>query len=130
MRPRLRSTVLLAVLLVAACGHPATITTPEGQRAYKADQVVLRLGELQQAVIAAADANKVPLALAREIVTWISGDVNATPPKVGIVKAFESAPAGPPTFAVAEWNNLKARLEPYPDLATFVPIIDSFLGAH
>jgi hypothetical protein len=45
----------VACCLVAACAAPITIVTPEGKKAWNADQAVLRIGEFQQAAI---DANR------------------------------------------------------------------------
>lgn len=52
-RVRLPLAVLVLAILVAACHPPATIVTPEGRRAYTADQIVVRVNELQQAAMAA-----------------------------------------------------------------------------
>jgi hypothetical protein len=55
---RLRRTlVLLSLIVWSGCHAPVTIVTPQGQAAYTADQVVVRINELENAAIAANAAN-------------------------------------------------------------------------
>jgi hypothetical protein len=48
-----RSLRLPLILLLAACHAPVTVVTPQGKTAYTADQVVVRVRELQNAAIQA-----------------------------------------------------------------------------
>ena len=78
--------VLLVLLLLSmpACHAPVTITTPQGQAAYTADQVAVRVNELQNAAIAAEANGGLPTATTRTIVSFaVSGD-----------KILAQAPAG------------------------------------
>lgn len=129
------ATVVLAVGLLlssgglfAACHPPASIVTPAGKQAYTADQVVARLNEFQNAVIATSDAGRMRLADARAIVTWISGDINATPPKTGLVQAIGAAPGGGwRAVALQEWPAIRSQLAGGP-LEQWVEIIDGLLA--
>ena len=65
--------VLLACALALGswgCAAPVTVVTPQGQLAYKADQVVVRVNELMNAAIAANTANALPTDTTRTIVTF------------------------------------------------------------
>ena len=75
----MRSVLLVCVLLSAtACVHrPPTITTPQGNVAFTADQIVQRVNELQNAAISAEANHAIPTATARLIVTF-AVDANKT----------------------------------------------------
>lgn len=116
--------------LTTSCVHPpATVTTPEGQRAFNADQIVQRLGEFQSAVIDLSRAGKIKLEDARIIVAWVSGDKNATPPVTGVIDILRAYPASGPTGLVnASWQTARPRVVAVPDLADWVPVLDQLLG--
>lgn len=118
-------------LSVPACHKaPPTIVTDAGKNAYTADQVVLRLTEFQNVVIAASDANKIRLADARRIVTWLSGDRNANPPVVGLLSAIQAAPAGWLAIARQGWLEQRSLVATNPELAPWVDILNGLLGVQ
>ena len=118
MTQRLRLTPVLLVLLLAgaACAPPVTVVTPQGQTAYKADQVVLRVNELMNASIAANAA--VPPAL----------DTNTTRILVQFCVAADqtlaAAPAGWPQTLSTAWASTKAQLP-----AVQNPLVVAAMGA-
>ena len=94
--------VLLAVLLGSsmACAPPPTIVTPQGQVAYKADQVVVRVNELMNAAIAANAANTLPTDTTRTIVSFC----------VDADKVLAATPNGWQTTLTLAWRTTKAKL--------------------
>lgn len=126
MRFRTTLVPLLFLMLLVGCA-PKSYTTPEARAAYTADQVVVRLGELQTATIDAFHADKVTLADARLVVTWVSGDSSTTPPTLGAVDVLRTAPAGWKATLLASWQTVRSRLLVYTALASWVPIVDSLL---
>lgn len=124
---RYLASLCLVCLFVVGCGVPTGIQTPQGKAAYRADQVVTRLGEFQNAVIDAGRANKLTQADARAIVAWISGDVRATPPVTGAIDVLNTAPQGAKATLEASWATVRPRVLANPTLASWAPIIDSLL---
>ncbi len=87
--------------------RPSSIVTPQGKAAFAADQVVIRLAEVQNAVIVAAtpDATgKVGIAkpTANLIVSWI----------VDTLKVIKQTPNGWLAASTAAWNAAKTRIPP------------------
>lgn len=119
--------LLLALSILPACA-PKTITDPATRAAYTADQLIIRLGELQGATIDAALAGKIPLDTGREIVTWISGDVRATPPVIGAVTVVQTAPAGWRVTVKTGWEAVRPKLNAVPTLSVYVIVIDALIG--
>ena len=119
--------IIVVALALSSCA-PATVTTKPGQAAYTADQIVLRLGELQNAVIAACAAGTGPTctgslttATARTLVTFID---DAT-------KTLHAAPQGWQTAILTAWQAAKAHPELQgPAVAGYVLAIDSLIGAR
>ncbi len=64
--------LVFALLVVSpSCTHaPPTVTTQAGQTAFTADQIVLRVNELERAAIAGEANGSIPTATARAIVTF------------------------------------------------------------
>jgi hypothetical protein len=92
--------LLLFVLLCPACHAPTTIVTPQGQRAYTADQVVVRINELQNAAIELNKNNGLNDVVTRRIVTFaVQADT-----------VLKQAPAGWQIQVSALWNQVKADL--------------------
>lgn len=93
---------LLAVLLLVTpgCHAPVTITTPQGQAAFKADQVVVRVNELQSAAIKAEAGGGLSTSLTRVIVTFA----------VGADKTLAAAPDGWQSAVRAAWLDAKKQL--------------------
>jgi hypothetical protein len=118
-----------AVSTTACPKAPSSIVTPEGKAAYQADLVVARLQELSTAVIDLSDAGAIPVPLARELITWVSGDANATPPTTGIVQAIQvTAGQGWKAAALQSWNTtLRPKLVTNKQLLPWVYVVDSLL---
>lgn len=114
-------------LVLSGCA-PKTITDPAVRAAYTADQLVIRLGELQNATIDATTAQKIDIGTGREIVTWISGDVRATPPVTGVVAVIQTAPQGWKATVRAGWQTVRPMVNAAPALQLYVVVIDNLLG--
>jgi hypothetical protein len=62
---------VIGILMSEACIHtPTSVTTPQGKTAYTADQIVMRVGELQNAAIQAEASKALPTSTTRIIVQW------------------------------------------------------------
>lgn len=86
--------ILPAILYVLACHAPVTVTTPAGKAAYTADQVVTRLGELQNAAIQANQGGALDTNTTRSIVTYV----------VATTKTLQQTPAGWVATVQAGWH--------------------------
>ncbi len=118
--------ILVVTLLgVGACNRPPNLTPP-ANAAYTADQVVIRLGELQNAVIAATPAH-ITTADARVIVTWLSGDPAAVPPTVGVFAILGTVPDGWKATVTASWQTVRPILAANTTLAPWAPVVDALL---
>jgi hypothetical protein len=91
---------VLVLGLCSACHAPVTITTPQGQTAYKADQVVVRVNELMNTAIQANAGNALPTDTTRTIVEFC----------VGADKTLAAAPAGWQASVQAAWLATKPKL--------------------
>lgn len=111
-------TLGIAAPLIPACAHPPTLTTPAGQAAYTADEVVKRIVEIQQAVIDATDAGKVKVTDARVIVTWTKT----------ALQALQQTPNGWRAIAVAGYPQVRLALRASTLTAPYVAIIDGLLN--
>ncbi|MEO8481080.1 MAG: hypothetical protein ABI634_02650 [Acidobacteriota bacterium] len=102
--------ILLAVALSAslalpACSTfqpPASVTTTQGQNAFRADVAVQRLGELQTVVIAANRQGLLADATATRIVQFT----------VGSIKTLKETPDGWRATVSTGWASLKSVLPP------------------
>lgn len=110
-------------LTLAGCAPPATVVTPQGQIAFKADQVVVRVNELMNASIAANAA--VPPALdtntTRTIVTWcIAAD-----------QTLAATPTGWQATLQTGWTATKGKLPAItnPAILAAISAVDVVLGA-
>lgn len=102
---RLVSALILALALGAtvACHHtPPNITTPAGKVAFSADQVLVRVGELQKAAIQAEATGGLSTAQARVIVGW------TTP----AAKVLKETPNGAQASLSASWTVAKQKAGP------------------
>lgn len=86
--------------LSAACVPPASIQTPAGHVAYTADQIVLRVNELQNAAIQANAAGALPDATTRLIVQFA----------VAADTTLAATPAGWQQTLITAWAAVKAQL--------------------
>lgn len=115
----------------AANRMPPTIVTPQGQAAYRADQVVQRLQQFADAV--KADTGTQPGNIrprdAFTIIEWISGDAHGNPPTTGLVQIIAASPDQTwKADALQTWTTrIKPLLSAYPSLATWVSIVDALL---
>ena len=77
-----RLILILALATAPACHAPVTVTTPQGKAAYTADQIVVRVNELQRAAVSAEAGHALDTATTRTIVEFcVSADktLAATP---------------------------------------------------
>lgn len=114
--------VLVAALLgTPACHAPASVQTPTGKAAYTADQLVIRLGELENTVIAANLAGSLADRDATKLVRFC----------VDAAKVAKSAPAGWPILITNAWTQVKLDVPALakPPLLTYVPLIDIALAS-
>jgi hypothetical protein len=115
-----RILVFVAFLAIAACHAPVTITTPQGHAAYTADQIVLRVNELQNAAIQAQATGALPTATARTIVEFcVSAD-----------KTLAATPSGWQATVGAAWAEAKTKLPAItnPSVQAAVNAVDVILG--
>lgn len=95
-----RYIALLLVLALAGCNAPASIKTPAGRTAYTADQIVLRVGELQGAAIQAEQTGGLPATIARPIVETT----------VALNKILRDTPSGWQVTVQHAWADLKPKI--------------------
>lgn len=121
-----------------ACHAPVTITTPAGQSAYKADQVIQRLQEVSNVVM--ADTGTQPGQIkpkdAFTIIEWISGDdqhvdakTGKVSPTLGVAQLVASTSGqGWKVAAKAGWvARVRAIFDSYPKLSPYTAIVDALL---
>lgn len=113
-----RLAVLLALTLALSACIPSGIKTPQGKAAYTALQVLQRIDELQNAVIAGNQQGVIPDATAVAIVRFT----------VASAKTLKAAPDGWQSTVKAGWTATKTaippadarRLQPYLDAVDLV----------
>lgn len=91
---------LALALSLVACAKPTSIQSPEATRAWQANQVLIRVAEVQAAAIQAEASGALKTADTRII-------VQAT---VTIAKAAKDAPEGWPKVALTALQQAKAQL--------------------
>lgn len=92
--------LLVLLLALPACHVPTTIVTPQGKVAYSADQITVRVNELENAAIQANSTGGLPVATTRTIVTFcVQADA--------ILKV---TPAGWQASVAALWTQAKKDL--------------------
>lgn len=94
------SIIAVVLALLYACHAPVTVTTPQGKQSYTADQVVIRIGELQNAAIQANATGGLDTATTRQIVTYC----------VSTAKTLKETPQGWIATVQAGWNAFKPTL--------------------
>lgn len=117
--------LLLGVSLLSAsgCAHtPPTITTPAGQRAYKADQIDIRVNELQNAAIQAEATGGLPTATARIIIQFTTA----------ANKTLHDTPAGWPQTLQTAWTQTKQAVGVVtnPAVAAAMGAVDAVLAVE
>ncbi len=117
----LLAVTLTGVPLFSGCASaPATVTTPAGQAAYKADVVVIRVNELMNAAIAANAQGALAVGPTRTIVKFcIAAD-----------QTLAAVPAGWPETLRAAWLATKKQLPPVtnPGIIAAMGAVDLVLG--
>jgi hypothetical protein len=100
-----------ALVLQAGCASkiPPTVVTPQGKAAYTADQVVIRVNELQNAAIQAEASHALPTSTTRIIVTFC----------VAADKTLATVPAGWQQTIATAWAQAKQQI-PAKDLSNTV----------
>lgn len=105
----------------AACHAPVSIQTPQGKAAYSADQIAIRVNELQNAAIQANAAGALPEATTRTIVKFaVSADTT-----------LRAVPQGWQATVAQAWTAAKAALPPLtnPAVSAAVSAVDVVLAA-
>lgn len=118
----MRYLVLTLVLAVGlACAPKSANLSPAGQAAFTADQVVVRLGELQDAAITANQDGSLDKATANAIVRFT----------VDGAKTCKAAPAGWQDTVRAGWAALKGALAETVKtrLKIVLAAVDALIGA-
>lgn len=114
--------ILLALCLVGgsiACApavQPVNVS-PQAVRAQQAQQVIQRIGELQQAVIDGQQLGKIKTEDARVIVTWT----------VASLKALRDAPQGWVQSVATGWTQVRPMLLRDPNLSIWVSVVDQLI---
>lgn len=101
--------VSFSLLGAVACHPPASIQTAPGKTAYTADQIVLRINELQNAAIQAEASGGLTTATTRLIVQFcVSADT-----------ALKNSPNGWQPTVSAAWAELKRQVIVMPSSAFY-----------
>jgi len=103
-----------------ACTHtPPSVVTPAGQTAFKADEAVNRLGDLQTVAIAANKAGQLNDATSTRIVQFT----------VASIKTLKDSPAGWQATVATGWAQLKSVLPTTsPNVAAALNAVDLALA--
>lgn len=112
---------LVFALVLVACSRPTTIVTPQGKAAYTADQIVLRINNLQNAAIQAEQTGGLSTDTTRTIVEFaVSAD-----------RTLKSVPSGWQQTVSAAWAETKKKLPPItnPALLAAIDSVDLVLAA-
>jgi hypothetical protein len=114
--------VLLALCLAltfVACAPPTTIKTQPGQVAFTADQILVRVGELQNAAIQANTNNGLSNVTTNIIVTWTTA----------AAMTLKTTPAGWQATLAASWKAAKPNIPTTnPTIAIAVGAVDALIG--
>lgn len=116
----IRYAIVALALSLPACAPPPTIVTQQGQIAYKADQVVVRINELMNAAIAANAANALPTDTTRTIVSFC----------VEADKVLAVTPNGWQQTLTLAWQSAKAKLPKIdnPSIVAAMGAVDVVIG--
>lgn len=120
IRRRISSLTAVALIVALSACVPKTIQTPEGRRAYNALQVLQRVDELQNAVIAGNQQGIIPDATAVTIVRFT----------VASAKTIKAAPDGWQATVKTGWASTKAAIPPADakKLQVYLDAVDLVLG--
>lgn len=92
--------LLILCLAGAACHAPVSVQTPAGKTAYTADQIVVRVNELENAAIQANSTGGLPVATTRTIVEFC----------VGADQTLKATPAGWQATVSTAWAAAKVKI--------------------
>lgn len=111
----------IGLVLTAACHAPVTVVTPEGKAAFTADQIVLRINNLQNAAIQA------------EATGGLSTDTTRTLVEFAVTanRTLKTVPDGWQQSVATAWAETKKRLPPITNLAVMAAVdsVDLVLAA-
>ncbi len=116
-----RLLLILALLVTPACHPPATIVTPQGQTAFSADQISVRVTELEKSAIA-ANSQKLLSDADTAIILQAS---------VTIQKTLAATPDGWRAAVKAAWADARFKLPATanPSIAAAIGAVDVAIGA-
>lgn len=119
---RFLRTLLVLSLLSAGCHAPTTVQTPQGKIAFTADQIAIRVGELQNTAIQANATGALPEATTRTIVTFC----------VQAAMVLQSAPGGWQAIVANSWKAAKIQIPPQtnPAIIAAMSAVDAVLAAY
>lgn len=112
--------VLLLACSTVTCSPPKTIQTAQGKTAYSADQVAVRVNELENTAIQANAGGGLPVQTTRTIVDFcVTAD-----------QTLAQTPSGWLASVTMLWQATKARLPPVsnPALVAAMSAVDVVLG--
>jgi hypothetical protein len=119
MRIRRGIVVVAAVILLWSPGcAPITVQDEPGRVAYTADQIVLRVIEIQNGIIVGQQRGVIPTAAARTLVTFT----------VGTLETLKASPGGWKPMVHAAWNAIRPELQKVPEVAPWIISIDMVIG--
>ena len=102
-----RLILVLVLATLPACAPPPTVVTQAGKTAFTADQIVVRVNELENAAIQANSTGGLPVATTRIIVEFcVSAD-----------KTLKATPAGWQATVATAWKQAKAKIPPQTNAA-------------
>jgi hypothetical protein len=109
---------IAAIILIFVVGCAANIP-PDAKPAYTANEVLIRVNELQKTTIELYDNKGITPERAQLIVTWC----------VNSAKTLREVPAGWGATIVATWKNLVSKIKvPEGPISTIWSIVDTLIG--
>lgn len=111
--------VVACCIMLSGCA-PVTVQTPAGRTAYTADQIALRVNELENAAIQANATGALPVATTRTLVEFaVSAD-----------QTLAATPTGWLATVTTAWNAAKAKIGAVsnPALVAAMGAVDAVLG--
>lgn len=111
--------LVICLLVTPACGPKVVLTTPEGHIAYAADQVSLRVTELERTAISANAAGKLSEADTRVILTFADA----------AQKTLAQTPQGWQASLKTAWQATRGQLSSStnPAIASAVSLVDALM---
>lgn len=113
-------TVGLLAIVIVSCAPKSPDLSPTAQRAFTANEIAIRVGEFQNATIAASDAKQIPEPVARQIVTWT----------VSALETLRTTPQGWDVTIRNGWIAIRPQVKQIPLLGGWATAIDIILGVQ